>query len=636
MLGDVTPSQLRLIQTGTVYTGRDNKFTVTVQKYVGRSFVPADLSAVTQLLLIIPGAEPVVIDSLTYPDAFSVAGSLLTLDLSDFAFAPGTYTAQLVAFDAEHPRGQVLCETYENELTFKVRDVSATGSVPLPTLSYVEEAPANGVTYGRRDGVWVTIEAPVAVESFNGRTGGVTLLSSDVTSALGFTPLRSSDLPLLAAVATSGAYADLTGTPAIPSAPGDIGAATAAQGALADTAVQPQALADGLATKVDKVAGKQLSDENYTSAEKTKLAGLEAAHYRGTYVNLTALQAAVPTGVAGDYADVDAGVGSPVLRYIWDANDSEWVAQAGSAEPITAAQVKALYESNADTNAFSDSEKSKLAGIAAGATANTSTDTLAEGATNLYHTAARVRGVVLTGLSLATNAAVAATDTLLAAVGKLQAQITALTTTVGNKVDKVAGKQLSTEDYTTAEKDKLSGIATGATANQTDAVLLSRANHTGTQAASTISDFAEAVQDVMGATLVQGANVTIAYDDAANTITIAAASGGGTVQPWSPVATTAASATLALSNAGQYLRTTAETAVTVTVPPQSSVAWAADTEIHIEQGAAGAVTIAAGAGVTINKPTGYNAKIMGQYAVVTLKRVAADTWTLIGALEMTV
>lgn len=464
MLGDVTPSQLRLIQTGTVYTGRDNKFTVTVQKYVGRSFVPVDLSEVTQLLLIIPGPEPVVIDSLTYPDAFSVAGSLLTLDLSDFAFDPGTYTAQLVAFDAEHPRGQVLCETYENELTFTVRDVSATGSVPLPTLSYVEEAPANGVTYGRRDGVWVAIEAQaVGVESFNGRTGGVTLLSSDVTSALGFTPLQSSDLPLLAAVATSGAYADLTGTPAIPSTPGDIGAATAAQGALADTAVQPQTLTDQLALKVDKVAGKQLSDENYTSAEKTKLAGLEDSHYRGTYVNLTALQTAVPTGVAGDYADVDAGAGSPVLRYIWDADDSEWVAQAGSAEPITAAQVKSLYESNADTNAFSDSEKSKLSGVAAGATANTSTDSLAEGATNLYFTAARARGVVLTGLSVATNAAVAATDTLLAAVGKLQAQITALGTTVGNKVDKVAGKQLSTEDYTTAEKDKLASLSPAGT-----------------------------------------------------------------------------------------------------------------------------------------------------------------------------
>lgn len=40
-----------------------------------------------------------------------------------------------------------------------------------------------------------------------------------------------------------------------------------------------------------------------------------------------------------------------------------------------------------------------------------------------------------------------------------------------------------------ADKIKLDGIATGATLNQTDAYLLSRANHTGTQASSTISDF---------------------------------------------------------------------------------------------------------------------------------------------------
>jgi hypothetical protein len=41
-----------------------------------------------------------------------------------------------------------------------------------------------------------------------------------------------------------------------------------------------------------------------------------------------------------------------------------------------------------------------------------------------------------------------------------------------------------------AAKTKLDGIASGATANQTDAYLLSRANHTGTQAASTITGLA--------------------------------------------------------------------------------------------------------------------------------------------------
>ena len=55
------------------------------------------------------------------------------------------------------------------------------------------------------------------------------------------------------------------------------------------------------------------------------------------------------------------------------------------------------------------------------------------------------------------------------------------------KVDKVAGKVLSTNDYTTAEQTKLAGIATGATANSTDAVLLARGNHTGVQTISTIT-----------------------------------------------------------------------------------------------------------------------------------------------------
>lgn len=43
--------------------------------------------------------------------------------------------------------------------------------------------------------------------------------------------------------------------------------------------------------------------------------------------------------------------------------------------------------------------------------------------------------------------------------------------------------------YTAVEETKLAGIATGATANSTDAQLRARASHTGTQTASTISDF---------------------------------------------------------------------------------------------------------------------------------------------------
>ena len=44
-------------------------------------------------------------------------------------------------------------------------------------------------------------------------------------------------------------------------------------------------------------------------------------------------------------------------------------------------------------------------------------------------------------------------------------EIDNLQNTLANKVDKVIGKQLSTEDYTTAEKNKLAGIQEGAEAN---------------------------------------------------------------------------------------------------------------------------------------------------------------------------
>jgi len=50
----------------------------------------------------------------------------------------------------------------------------------------------------------------------------------------------------------------------------------------------------------------------------------------------------------------------------------------------------------------------------------------------------------------------------------------------------------TTASFTTAKDTKLTGIATGATANDTDANLKNRANHTGTQLASTISDFSTA------------------------------------------------------------------------------------------------------------------------------------------------
>lgn len=57
----------------------------------------------------------------------------------------------------------------------------------------------------------------------------------------------------------------------------------------------------------------------------------------------------------------------------------------------------------------------------------------------------------------------------------------------GINADKIADGTAN-KVYTATEKTKLAGIATAATANQTDADLLNRANHTGSQAQSTITN----------------------------------------------------------------------------------------------------------------------------------------------------
>lgn len=90
--------------------------------------------------------------------------------------------------------------------------------------------------------------------------------------------------------------------------------------------------------------------------------------------------------------------------------------------------------------------------------------------------------------------------------------------------------------------------------------------------------------------------------------------------------------TLALGHAGDYIRTTAATAVTITVPPTSSVNWVTDSEIMLEQAGAGQVTFATGAGVTINSSE--TLKTQKQYSVVALKNVSGNVWTLFGEREL--
>jgi hypothetical protein len=150
------------------------------------------------------------------------------------------------------------------------------------------------------------------VSSFNTRTGAVTLSSTDVNTALGSDAVLDSDIG-----ATVQAYSSVL-------------AATTA---------------------------------SYTTAEETKLAGIETA--------ATADQ----TG-----AEIKAA-------YELEANaftDAQFTKLAGietaATADQTAAEIKTAYESNLNTNAFTDAEKTKLSGIETGADVTDTLNVTAAGA----------------------------------------------------------------------------------------------------------------------------------------------------------------------------------------------------------------------------------------------------------------
>lgn len=92
--------------------------------------------------------------------------------------------------------------------------------------------------------------------------------------------------------------------------------------------------------------------------------------------------------------------------------------------------------------------------------------------------------------------------------------------------------------------------------------------------------------------------------------------------------------TLALTDANLGVSMNNASANTLTVPPNSSVAFVIGSQIVVLQLGAGATTIAAGAGVTINSPGGL-LQLAGQYAQIVLEKTATNTWQLAGNISQT-
>ena len=147
---------------------------------------------------------------------------------------------------------------------------------------------------------------------------------------------------------------------------------------------------------------------------------------------------AATTSAAGSMSATDKtkldGIATNANNYVKPVN-----------EPISyITGLQTELDSKATTTAL-NTEKGRIDAILSASTA--STDTFAEIVT-LINSVDTTNDAAFAGYVTSNNA-----------------RSTTIETTLGNKVDKVAGKQLSTEDYTTIEKSKLSGIAAGAQVN---------------------------------------------------------------------------------------------------------------------------------------------------------------------------
>jgi trimeric autotransporter adhesin len=92
-----------------------------------------------------------------------------------------------------------------------------------------------------------------------------------------------------------------------------------------------------------------------------------------------------------------------------------------------------------------------------------------------------------------------------------------------------------------------------------------------------------------------------------------------------------ASYTLVLADKNKIVEMSVATANTLTVPPNSSVAYPVGSQINILQTGAGQTTVTAGAGVTVNATPGL--KIRTQWSYATLVKRATDTWVLVGDIS---
>jgi len=123
----------------------------------------------------------------------------------------------------------------------------------------------------------------------------------------------------------------------------------------------------------------------------------------------------------------------------------------------------------------------------------------------------------------------------------------------------------------------------------------------------------------------------LAVADGNVTITDTLTVSGGLVAPLQINAQTGTTYTFVLADAGKLVTSSNGSAQTITVPPNSGVAFAIGTQIIVQNIGSANATLATAGTPTLNSKDS-NLEIDGQFAAATLIKTATDAWSIIGAL----
>lgn len=177
-----------------------------------------------------------------------------------------------------------------------------------------------------------------------------------------------------------------------------------------------------LSQKEDKVAGKGLSTEDFTTAEKAKLANIAEAGFRGVFETLAELDAEVfdPAPRPGDYAYVEA-TGDTLVLVTWDSTNEEWTPFTLTVTYDGAAIADALFSEfdspdyvQAECRIYTTTEKSQVAAHEAALSAVGLIGTLSRGQITYFNTTGTAVTIALTSDGLTNMVKIAPVSALLA------------------------------------------------------------------------------------------------------------------------------------------------------------------------------------------------------------------------------